>query len=56
MTAFDSWSYGVRSASIFNVPLSLPQAVVPLGGMALALQAAAMLILRQSPSEASEFA
>ncbi len=56
MTAFDSWSYGVRSASIFNVPLYLPQAVVPLGGLALALQAAAMLILRQSPSEASEFA
>lgn len=50
-----SFVNGIRSASIFNVPLYLPQMMIPLGGLALLLQALAMLVLRQAPAEAMEF-
>ncbi len=50
-----SYANDIRSATIFSVPLYLPQLMIPLGGTSLALQAAAMLILRASPSEQTEF-
>lgn len=50
-----SFVNGIRSASIFDIPLYIPQAMIPLGGLALALQATAMLILRESPAELTEF-
>ncbi|TXF10968.1 TRAP transporter small permease subunit [Pelomicrobium methylotrophicum] len=50
-----SFVNGIRSASIFSVPLYLPQMMVPLGGLALVLQALAMLVLRQVPAEDMEF-
>lgn len=50
-----SYANAIRSATIFDIPLWLPQLMIPLGGLALVLQAAAMLILRQSPSETAEF-
>jgi hypothetical protein len=37
------------------VALYIPQAAVPLGGLALAAQALAMLILRATPAESSDF-
>ncbi len=50
-----SYANAIRSATLFDVALYIPQAVVPLGGLALVLQALAMLILRESPSELSDF-
>ncbi|HEX5476395.1 MAG TPA: TRAP transporter small permease [Burkholderiales bacterium] len=50
-----SYVNAIRSASLFDVALYLPQAVVPLGGLALALQALAMIVLREAPSELSDF-
>ncbi|MFZ5559061.1 MAG: TRAP transporter small permease subunit [Pseudomonadota bacterium] len=50
-----SYANAIRSASIFDIPLWLPQLMVPLGGLALVLQSLAMLILRESPSETVEF-
>jgi TRAP-type C4-dicarboxylate transport system permease small subunit len=46
-----SYVNGVRSASILDIPLYVPQAMIPLGGVVLALQAGALLLLRESPSE-----
>lgn len=50
-----SYANGVRSASILDIPSYIPQAMIPLGGVALVLQAAAMLLLRESPSELTDF-
>lgn len=50
-----SYVNGIRSGTLFDIALWIPQAVVPLGGAALVMQAAAMLILRESPSESTEF-
>ena len=50
-----SYTNGIRSASLLNTPLYLPQSTIPLGGLALVLQAAAMLIRRESPSTAAHF-
>lgn len=50
----DSFDNGIRSGTIFDIAVWIPQSVVTLGGIALVLQAAAMLILRESPAEASE--
>lgn len=50
-----SYVNGIRSASIFDIPLYIPQTMIPLGGLALVLQAAALLILRESASELTEF-
>lgn len=50
-----SYENGIRSATIFDIPLFLPQLMIPLGGLALMLQALAMLILRESPAESVEF-
>ena len=46
-----SYVNGVRSASILDIPLYVPQAMIPLGGVLLVLQAGALLLLRESPSE-----
>lgn len=50
-----SFENAIRSGTLFDIPLWIPQAVVPLGGFALVMQAAAMLILRESPSESTEY-
>ncbi len=50
-----SYANGVRSASILDIPLYVPQAMIPLGGLALVLQAVALLLLRESPSELADF-
>ena len=50
----DSFENGIRSGTIFDIAVWIPQSVVTLGGIALVLQAAAMLILRESPAETSE--
>jgi C4-dicarboxylate transporter DctQ subunit len=50
-----SFVNSVNSASLLDVPLYLPQLFILLGGVTLVLQSAAMLILRESPSENTEF-
>lgn len=50
-----SFANDIHSASLFDVALYIPQAAVPLGGLALAAQALAMLILRATPAESSDF-
>jgi len=55
MLAHYSYVNDIHSASLLNIPMFIPQSTVPLGGLALTLQAAAMLILRESPSEATHF-
>jgi TRAP-type C4-dicarboxylate transport system permease small subunit len=55
MLAHYSYVNGVRSASILDIPLYIPQAMIPLGGAVLMLQAAALLLLRESPSEHTDF-
>ena len=50
-----SYENAIRSGTLFDIQVWIPQSVVALGGIALVLQASAMLILRESPSETTEF-
>ena len=49
-----SYTHDVRAPTLLNTPLYLPQLVIPLGGLALALQALVFLITGTAPGEGED--
>lgn len=49
-----SWSYGIRSNSLLSVPQFIPQLVLPLGALALALETVALLLRGRMPGHDAE--
>lgn len=51
-----SWSNDIVSASLFEVPMWIPQLSLPLGGLGLFMQTLVMLITGEAPSEEEQAA
>lgn len=49
-----SWDFDIRSNSLLSVPQYLPQLALPIGGMALALQAVVHLLRDEMPGHESD--